>query len=228
VATPKLIPRRDTSGPDPERLTKALRALAEEQDGHSIRDAAIMALMFVCGLRIGEVLTMRLRDCDLARQRLLIVSKGRLGCVPKRGQDGRLVDPSAQEPDREVLEGVPRPVWRMLRRWVAYVRKNRPDIRRDAPLWWAMMPKGYLYKRLGEEGIRRAIKRRLRQAGLRPCASHGMRHAAITKALDSSGGNLRLVQSFARHADLRQLQRYDDHRQGLFGQGAKLVAEGLK
>jgi hypothetical protein len=55
-----------------------------------------------------------------------------------------------------------------------------------------------------------------------------MRHSGITKLLDVSGGNMRMAQGFARHADLRQLHRYDDARRGMFAEGAKLVADSLE
>ena len=43
-----------------------------------------------------------------------------------------------------------------------------------------------------------------------------------------AAGDLRLVMAYARHADLRQLHRYDDGRRELFAKGAKLVASGLE
>lgn len=59
---------------------------------------------------------------------------------------------------------------------------------------------------------------------LRP---HGLRHMAITSALDLSGGNVRAVQKFSRHADLRTLQVYDDNRADLGGDIARRVAAGI-
>jgi len=229
VKVPKLITKRDTSGPDHRKLDLMLMDLACGDDRRSIRDAALIGLMYVCGLRRGEVLTMRLRDCDTERQRLMIVQKGRLSLVPPRDQQGRLINPGAQEPEREALEGVPRSVWRLLKRWLAEVHKQRPDIRRDAPLWWGLVgTDARLHTRLGPGGLQKMLKARLKGAKLRPCTTHGMRHSAITKALDVSGGDLRLVQAYARHADLRQLHRYDDGRRELFAKGAKLVASGLE
>jgi integrase/recombinase XerC len=229
VKVPKLVCRRDTSGPDHRKLDLMLLELACGDDARSIRDAAIIGLMYVCGLRRGEVLTMRLRDCDPDRERLMIVAKGRLALVPSRDLEGRLIDPGAQEPDREVLEGVPKSVWRLLRRWVDAVREQRPGIKRDAPLWWSLIGKAEaLHKRMGDGGLADMLRARLKGAKLRPCTTHGLRHAGITKALDASNGNLRLVQAYARHADLRQLHRYDDARRGLFAEGAKLVASGLE
>ena len=229
VKVPKLITRRDTSGPDHRKLDLMLLELACEDDHRSIRDAAIIGLMYVCGLRQGEVLTMRVRDCDPDRERLLIVSKGRLALVPKRDLEGRLLEPGAQEPDREVLNGVPKSVWKLLRRWVHLLREQRPGIKRDAPLWWSMVgTAGHLHLRMAPGGLADMLRARLKGAKLRPCTTHGLRHSAITKALDLSGGDLRLVQAYARHADLRQLHRYDDARRELFGKGAKLVASGLE
>jgi integrase/recombinase XerC len=63
---------------------------------------------------------------------------------------------------------------------------------------------------------------------------HGLRHAAITEALDLTGGNVRAVQRFSRHRDVRVLERYDDNRRDLGGEVAKLfslngaLVDGLK
>jgi len=53
---------------------------------------------------------------------------------------------------------------------------------------------------------------------------HGLRHAAITHALDVTGGDVRRVQKFSRHRDLRTLTVYDDNRQDIAGQVAAMVA----
>ena len=53
---------------------------------------------------------------------------------------------------------------------------------------------------------------------------HGLRHAAITAALDLTNGNVRAVRSFSRHARLDTLNLYDDRRTDLAGAVAALVA----
>ena len=53
---------------------------------------------------------------------------------------------------------------------------------------------------------------------------HGLRHLAITSALDLTKGNVRAVQKFSRHKDVRVLNIYDDNRQDLAGDVARLVA----
>jgi integrase/recombinase XerC len=54
--------------------------------------------------------------------------------------------------------------------------------------------------------------------------AHGIRHSAITTVLDLSGGNVRAAQRFSRHRDLATLLRYDDSREDLAGQMARLAA----
>jgi integrase/recombinase XerC len=56
---------------------------------------------------------------------------------------------------------------------------------------------------------------------------HGLRHAGITEALDLTKGNIRAVQRFSRHRDLRILNLYDDNRIDLGGDVARLVAANV-
>ena len=65
-----------------------------------------------------------------------------------------------------------------------------------------------------------------REVGLsRPVAPHGLRHQAITEALDKTGGDLRRVQKFSRHRDIKTLMIYDDHRHDPGGDISRLVSE---
>ena len=65
-----------------------------------------------------------------------------------------------------------------------------------------------------------------RKAGLaKPVRPHGLRHEAITRALDKINGDVRTVQRFSRHADTRTVLLYDDRRKDVAGDVAKLVAE---
>lgn len=56
---------------------------------------------------------------------------------------------------------------------------------------------------------------------------HGVRHLAITEALDLMDGDVRKVQRFSRHRDLRVLNVYDDNRQDLAGEVARIVASNV-
>ncbi|MFT3731117.1 MAG: hypothetical protein QM780_06785 [Hyphomicrobium sp.] len=56
---------------------------------------------------------------------------------------------------------------------------------------------------------------------------HGVRHASITAALDSTNGDVRAVQKHARHSKPETTIRYDDNRRDLAGKIANELAEVL-
>ena len=64
------------------------------------------------------------------------------------------------------------------------------------------------------------------EAGIR-ARPHGLRHASITAALDTSNGDVRAAQAHARHANPQTTLRYDDNRQDLAGKIAVGLAEAL-
>ena len=60
-----------------------------------------------------------------------------------------------------------------------------------------------------------SIYRMIRGYGLgRP---HGLRHSAITAALEATNGNIAEVMKFSRHKDPKVLMRYDDNRKDVAG-----------
>ena len=61
-------------------------------------------------------------------------------------------------------------------------------------------------------------------AGVGVVRPHGLRHAAITHALDVAAGDTRRVAKFSRHRNLNTLLIYDDARQDDGGAVASLVA----
>jgi hypothetical protein len=77
-----------------------------------------------------------------------------------------------------------------------------------------------------EDGLPDCGKANLgRKAGLsKAVRPHGLRHEAITSALDKTNGDVRTVQRFSRHADTRTVLLYDDRRRDVAGDVAKLVA----
>ena len=46
---------------------------------------------------------------------------------------------------------------------------------------------------------------------------HGLRHAAITAALDETNGNVRQARDFSGHASIEVLMKYDDNRKDVAG-----------
>jgi integrase len=79
--------------------------------------------------------------------------------------------------------------------------------------------------RLTGRAVRLIVAGIARLAGLdRVCRPHGLRHAAITEALDR-GRDVRDVAKFSRHKDVRTLLIYDDSRLDVGGDIARMLEE---
>lgn len=57
--------------------------------------------------------------------------------------------------------------------------------------------------------------------------AHGLRHAAITEALEQNGGDIRKVARFSRHKNVQTVIRYDDNRKDLGGEVSKGLADKI-
>jgi len=62
-----------------------------------------------------------------------------------------------------------------------------------------------------------------RSTSARVIRPHGLRHAAITAALDEINGNVRAAREFSGHASVEVLLRYDDNRKDVGGEVASKV-----
>jgi integrase/recombinase XerC len=188
---------RDTAGPGLAAVRRLLGAI--EGDGtKAARDRAVIRLLWDLGLRRGEVVSLDLEHLDEERGRLAVLGKRRSG--------------------RE-WETLPPESLAALSAWLGR-RGSEPG-----PLFLNLDRAGK-GSRLTTTSIYRMVRARGRAADVevRP---HGIRHSAITTVLDLSGGNVRAAQRFSRHKDLATLLRYDDSREDLAGQMARLAAAAL-
>ena len=154
-----------------------------------------MRLLYGLALRRAEVVGLDVADVDLEAGTVGVLGKGRTQRIA-------LTLPAAS------LEA--------LRAWLA-VRGPEPG-----PLF-VNCDRAEKGQRLTGTSLHRLVRRLGAAVGLtvRP---HGLRHAAITQALDLTGGDLRRFQRFSRHRDVRTIGRYDDNRQDLGGEVARQVA----
>lgn len=185
---------RDTRGPGIKGVRRLLKAAAARTDTKGIRDHAMLRLLFDLGLRRSEVAGLDVADVQAEQGTIAVLGKGRA------------------EKERLTLPG---PTWEALRAWLT-VRGTEPG-----PLFWNVDRAGKS-GRLTSTSIYRTVRALGAHIGLavRP---HGLRHAAITAALDLTG-DLRAVQRFSRHRDVRVLSVYDDNREDLGGDVARRVA----
>ncbi len=146
-----------------------------------LRDRALIELLYATGMRVSELLAVRLDDLNLRG--------GYLTCTGK-GSKQRLVPMGG-------------PAVRWIRR---YRSAGRPDLLRERPSPWLFVnARG---NRLSRVGFWKILKNHGRRAGLpRDLSPHVMRHSFATHLLER-GADLRSIQSLLGHSDISTTQIY--------------------
>jgi integrase/recombinase XerC len=199
VEVPRSEPYRDTTGPgrDGWRMMLADATEAARAGPRGRRELAIIRLLHDVGVRRGEAVALDFADVDLDACSVRIVGKGKTEPVRV----------TLSHPARDALAG-----------WIA----DRGDV--PGPLFVRLDPAASGTKRLTGDAVVRLVKALGRKAGLpREVRPHGLRHQAITRALDLCGGDVRRVRHFSRHAKIDTLLRYDDNRRDEAGTIARLL-----
>ena len=188
---------RDTRGPDAGELGSLFQIARARTDAKGVRDLAILRLLFDLGLRREEVV-----ELDLEH----VVD----GAVLVRGKGHH---------DRDRMT-TPAATVAAIAAWI--------QVRGDAagPLFHPLDSNSKAGARLTASGLYKMIRRLGDRAGVR-ARPHGLRHAAITTALDLTSGDVRAVQKFSRHAKVDTVIRYDDNRRDLAGDVADQVAGSI-
>jgi integrase/recombinase XerD len=161
---------------DIERLLDA----PDRSTVRGVRDAAMIHLMYASGLRVTELVTLRLRDLDMQRGVVTPVGKG---------DKGRLV------PVGEVA----------LQHLGVYLETSRPLLGRPTLPWLFLSARG---GRMGRQGFWKLLRRYARVAAITaPLSPHKLRHSFATHLL-RGGADLRAVQAMLGHADLGTTEIY--------------------
>lgn len=190
---------RDTLGPGKEVVHAMMAALVhgvKSGDRDSIRNLAILCLLYDLGLRREEVASLDIEHWEPKRRRLWVIGKKRA--------------------EREPMDDVPVATARVINEWIE-LRGPEPG-----PLFVSFSAR-YYGKRLSGWGIWNAIANVGAGLGL-DARPHGIRHTAITEVLEKSHGDVRAAQRFSRHKSLAMLQVYDDNRQNLGAELAAQIA----
>jgi integrase/recombinase XerC len=187
---------RDTRGPGADGFRRLLAELDGRQDVKGVRDRAVLRLLFDLGLRRGEVSGLDVADFCPDGLALLVLGKG-------RSEKARLT--------------LPGPTADAVRAWLA-VRPGGAD-----PALFVSLDVASRGHRLTGQAVYLVVRGLGEKAGVR-ARPHGLRHAAITAALDLLGGDVRRVQKFSRHRNVQTVLRYDDSRRDEGGDIARRVA----
>lgn len=190
---------RDTKGPGRGGVVRLFGALEGQTTRKAVRDVAVLRLLYDLALRRGEVVGLDVADVDLEAGTVAVIGKGRT---------------------ERVKLTLPEPTKTALSHWITLRGTG------SGPLFpsFDRAAKG---SRLTGRSVARLVKEHGTRAGLGLVRPHGLRHAAITEALSLTRGDVRAVQRFSRHRDLRVLTVYDDNREDLGGAVARLVAAAV-
>jgi len=178
-------PRPPRSVPKPLNATDALDLIEAAKQGQdepwlAARDVALFTLLYGCGLRIGEALSLNLRDVPTAAGTLKILGKG----------------------GKERIVPVLPEVAKVIEDYVALCPYKSG---KDAPLFV-----GARGLRLNPGVVQRQMRSLRNLLGLPEDATpHALRHSFATHILSASG-NLRAVQELLGHASLSTTQRYTE------------------
>ena len=187
---------RDTRGPGREGFLKMMAVLEGRTDPKSIRDRALLRILYELGLRRNEAVSVDLEHLNLEQ-----------GWVKVLGKAQR---------QRQMLT-LPDKTKEALRAWLK-VRGEEPGalfLALDRANWG---------RRLSGDGLHWICESVGKMAGIE-VKPHGLRHAAITDALDATNGDIRAVRRFSRHKSLDMLLIYDDNRKDMGGEISRMLSE---
>jgi site-specific recombinase XerD len=149
-------------------------------DALSLRDRAMLELLYASGLRAAELLNMRLYHLDLGRRIVRIMGKGRVEAIVTYGEQAELA----------------------MRRWI---KDGRPTLTRREThdrVWVNCFGGPLVY-----DGLRRMLRVHSRAAGLPMVRPHMLRHSFATHLMER-GAHLRVIQELMRHSSVRSTQIY--------------------
>ncbi len=160
----------------------ALLAAPDPTEPAGLRDRALIEVLYATGLRVSELVNLRLIDVHLDRAYVQCIGKGSKQRVVPLGD--------------EAIAWVRR-----------YLAEARPRLigRRETPWLFVNARRG---GRLTRGGFWKLLKAHGRRAGVRESLSpHVLRHSFATHLLER-GADLRAIQAMLGHADLSTTQIY--------------------
>lgn len=180
---PKRLPRPVDAGEATAMLEEALDPNAETEPWVGSRDAAVLGLLYGCGMRISEALGLKLNDVSA-------LDAGMIRVVGKGGKE-RLIP---------VLPAVSEAV-RVYCKLCPFTVLGEPKI--ATPLFFGVRG-GPLSARVVQKAV---VDLRYRLGLPQSATPHALRHAFATHLL-AGGGDLRTIQELLGHASLSTTQVY--------------------
>ncbi|SDL91143.1 integrase/recombinase XerD [Aerococcus urinaehominis] len=176
-------PKKQERLPQVLTITEVDRLLASPDTSQllGLRDRSLLELMYASGLRVSELIQLKMDDVHLE-----------IGFLQTMGKGGK---------ERIIPIGDQASYWLL-----EYINKARPKLIKDQNF-----DEIYLNFRghpLTRQGIWKNLKAHVRQAGItKPVSPHTLRHSFATHILEN-GADLRVVQELLGHSDISTTQIY--------------------
>jgi integrase/recombinase XerC len=177
-------PRREKRLPNVLSVEQVARLMetASGNDAAALRDRAILETLYSSGIRVGELVSLKVSDVDFSAEVVTVMGKRRKERVCPLGSYAL----------------------KALEAWLA--QRGIPVVR--APQCREPLFLNLRGTRLTDRSVARMLSRRLAEANLSARASpHTLRHSFATHLLDR-GADLRSVQELLGHASLSSTQIY--------------------
>ncbi|MCC7360882.1 MAG: tyrosine-type recombinase/integrase [Anaerolineales bacterium] len=163
----------------PEEIERLLAAPGRSGSAKSLRDRALLELLYATGMRVSEITQLQLEDVDW--------EAGAITCPGRGERQRRLPLGFAAEPLAE------------------YLHRGRPTFLREAsPATLFLNQRG---QRLTRQGIWLILREAATAAGLSAVTPHTLRHSFARQQV-RAGAGLRQVQKLLGHANLSTTQMY--------------------
>ena len=163
------------------RDVEALLAAPLDTGAIELRDQAMLELLYATGLRVSELVGLKLGEVNIAAGYLMTIGKG----------------------DKERLVPIGESACKSVGRYLADAREELLKDGSSQRLFLSRLGEG-----MTRQAFWNIVKKRALQAGIRSSISpHTLRHSFATHLLDN-GADLRSVQIMLGHADLSSTQIY--------------------
>lgn len=154
---------------------------AEEETPISLRDVAMVEMLYASGARVAELCGLDLKDIDYERQTIRVLGKG----------------------NKERTIPVGNPAIRALNTWLKDGRDSLKNSQSEDAVFL-----GARGKRIDQRTVRTVVYNALQAIeGIERMGPHALRHSAATHLLEG-GADLRTVQEILGHASLATTQIY--------------------
>ena len=181
-----------------EKQAKTMFAFLSTQC-NAVRNQAMFALSYYCGLRAKEIASLKVGDVLKADGSIKDVAD--LSAEQTKGSNGRefYINKHAKQ-------------------HIAALIKSMPVVEPHFPLLQVMGKR----KAFSANGIAIAMRNIYNDAGFTGCSSHTGRRSAISQ-LANKGVGIRIIQKFSGHRQLQSVQHYLDANEEMVKNAAELL-----